>query len=86
MASNKSIIANVALRVNPNIDAHTHHYITTGLEENKFGIALEISLMMQSRYASGSRIYVCAGFIFPIGSQITYMGHIEYFVSASRNS
>lgn len=30
--------ANVALRINPNVDAHTHHYITTGLEENKFGI------------------------------------------------
>ena len=30
--------ARVALRVNPNIDAHTHHYITTGLAENKFVI------------------------------------------------
>lgn len=30
--------ARVALRVNPNVDAHTHHYITTGLEANKFGI------------------------------------------------
>lgn len=28
----------VAIRINPNVDAHTHHYITTGLEENKFGI------------------------------------------------
>ncbi len=32
--------ARVALRVNPNVDAHTHHYITTGIEENKFGIYL----------------------------------------------
>lgn len=31
--------ARVALRINPNVDAHTHHYITTGLDENKFGIA-----------------------------------------------
>lgn len=30
--------APVALRINPNVDAHTHKYITTGLEENKFGI------------------------------------------------
>ena len=30
--------AKVALRINPNVDAHTHHNITTGLEENKFGI------------------------------------------------
>lgn len=33
--------AKVAIRVNPNIDAHTHAYITTGLAENKFGINLE---------------------------------------------
>ncbi|MDE5744221.1 MAG: diaminopimelate decarboxylase, partial [Paramuribaculum sp.] len=33
--------AKVAIRVNPNIDAHTHHYITTGLAENKFGINME---------------------------------------------
>ncbi|MFN8258849.1 MAG: diaminopimelate decarboxylase [Bacteroidales bacterium] len=30
--------ANIALRINPNVNANTHHYITTGLEENKFGI------------------------------------------------
>ena len=34
----KSKTAKVALRINPNVDAHTHKYITTGLEENKFGI------------------------------------------------
>lgn len=28
--------ARIALRINPNVDAHTHHYITTGIEENKF--------------------------------------------------
>src|SRR5690606_31420366 len=31
--------ARIALRINPNVDAHTHQYITTGLDENKFGIA-----------------------------------------------
>ena len=35
-ASNK--IAPIAIRINPNVNAHTHHYITTGLEENKFGL------------------------------------------------
>ena len=35
-------MAHVAVRVNPNIDAHTHHYITTGLQENKFGISVEL--------------------------------------------
>lgn len=38
LAANKNKKANIALRVNPNVDAHTHKYITTGLEENKFGI------------------------------------------------
>ena len=31
--------ANIALRLNPNVNAKTHHYITTGLEENKFGLS-----------------------------------------------
>jgi diaminopimelate decarboxylase len=38
LSKNKNTTANVALRINPNVDAHTHKYITTGLEENKFGI------------------------------------------------
>jgi diaminopimelate decarboxylase len=38
LAKAKNKIANVAIRINPNVDAHTHHYITTGLDENKFGI------------------------------------------------
>lgn len=38
LAKNKNTIAGIALRINPNVDAHTHKYITTGLEENKFGI------------------------------------------------
>ncbi len=38
LASAKNKTTNVAIRINPNVDAHTHHHITTGLEENKFGI------------------------------------------------
>ena len=38
LAAAKNKVANVAIRINPNVDAHTHHYITTGLDENKFGI------------------------------------------------
>ena len=45
LALREGLTARVALRVNPNIDAHTHHYITTGLEENKFG--LDISMLPQ---------------------------------------
>ncbi|MCW3806534.1 diaminopimelate decarboxylase [Plebeiibacterium marinum] len=38
LAEKQGVVANVALRINPNVKANTHHYITTGLEENKFGI------------------------------------------------
>ena len=38
LAKNKNKTASVALRINPNVDAYTHKYITTGLEENKFWI------------------------------------------------
>lgn len=38
LAKKKNKIASIALRINPNVDAYTHKYITTGLEENKFGI------------------------------------------------
>ena len=38
LAQMKGKIAGIAIRLNPNVNAKTHHYITTGLEENKFGI------------------------------------------------
>jgi len=38
LAARKDKKAKVAIRINPNVDAHTHHNITTGLDENKFGI------------------------------------------------
>ncbi|QNK61161.1 diaminopimelate decarboxylase [Pedobacter sp. PAMC26386] len=38
LAGKKNKIAKVAIRINPNVDAHTHHNITTGLDENKFGV------------------------------------------------
>lgn len=38
IARKKGKIANVALRINPNVDAETHKYITTGTDENKFGL------------------------------------------------
>lgn len=64
--------ANIALRVNPNIDAHTHHYITTGLEENKFGI--DLSLLEETvLYAHQNEWLNLLGLHFHIGSQITTM-------------
>lgn len=62
--------ANVALRVNPNIDAHTHHYITTGLEENKFGIHLSM-LENAVDFTRNSKVLNLVGLHFHIGSQIT---------------
>ena len=62
--------ATVALRVNPNIDAHTHEYITTGLKENKFGI--DLSLVEEAvRKVRESDYLDLGGLHFHIGSQIT---------------
>lgn len=70
IASEMGKIAPVALRVNPDIDAHTHHYITTGLAENKFGIAREVLPKLLKRCVeSGSLEF--KGLHFHIGSQIT---------------
>lgn len=41
LAAAKGKVANVAFRINPNVGAHTHANITTGLAENKFGISME---------------------------------------------
>ncbi len=62
--------ATVALRVNPNVDAHTHQYITTGLEENKFGIGLwEVEQVAKA--ATEMKNVIFSGLHFHIGSQIT---------------
>ncbi len=62
--------APVALRVNPNIDAHTHAYITTGLAENKFGINLEQLPEILGKASELENIRL-EGLHFHIGSQIT---------------
>src|SRR6185312_4243021 len=62
--------ANVALRINPNVDAHTHHYITTGLEENKFGInQWELNDCIDALKEAKNLDFI--GIHFHIGSQIT---------------
>ncbi len=70
IAEIKGEIANIALRVNPNIDAHTHHYITTGLAENKFGISLEMLDKVIEHCLTSPNINL-QGLHFHIGSQIT---------------
>lgn len=61
--------APVSLRVNPNVDAKTHPYISTGLKENKFGVAYEDALALYRRAAALPNIEV-AGIDCHIGSQL----------------
>lgn len=70
LAKQQGLKADVALRVNPDIDAHTHHYITTGLEDNKFGINLSM-LDRAVKFAHESSDLNLVGLHFHIGSQIT---------------
>ncbi len=62
--------AHISLRVNPDVDAGTHPYISTGLKGNKFGVAHEEALATYRRAASLPGIHV-AGIDCHIGSQIT---------------
>jgi diaminopimelate decarboxylase len=78
LAGAKNKTATIALRVNPNVDAHTHAKITTGLQENKFGINIgllkgvfnEMNAMKNIRFT---------GLHFHIGSQITDMSVFREF-------
>ena len=68
--------AQVALRVNPNVDAHTHRHITTGLDENKFGInEQDIPEALQTIIEAPHLKLV--GLHFHIGSQITDLSSFE---------
>lgn len=62
--------ATVSLRVNPDVDAQTHPYISTGLKENKFGIAMDEALLEYRRAATLPNLDV-AGIDCHIGSQLT---------------
>jgi len=70
--------ARIALRVNPDIDAKTHTYISTGLRENKFGIPLEQALEYYKMAESLQNIEI-VGVHQHIGSQIT---EVQPFVDA----
>ncbi len=73
LAAAKGKVAQVAFRINPNVGAHTHANITTGLAENKFGISMEdmdkvIDVALEMKNVK------FIGLHFHIGSQITDMG------------
>lgn len=72
LAEDKGKVANVCFRINPNVGAHTHANITTGLAENKFGIAMEDMETLIRLAASLSHIRF-RGLHFHIGSQILLM-------------
>ena len=72
LAMAKKKIANVAFRINPDIKAHTHANITTGLAENKFGIAIEsMDHIIKEAYKLKNINFI--GLHFHIGSQILIM-------------
>ena len=62
--------APIALRVNPDVDAGTHRYVSTGRDENKFGIALDRVAEVYERAAQMPNIAI-RGVQMHIGSQIT---------------
>ena len=72
IAASEKKIARICLRINPDVEAHTHTHIVTGLAENKFGIALE-DMMAVINQAQVSPNLQLLGLHFHIGSQITDM-------------
>ena len=76
LAAQRNKVAQIALRINPNVDANTHKYITTGLEDNKFGINesdLPAALELINTHSSLKLI----GMHFHIGSQIVDLSTFE---------
>src|SRR6266508_4404679 len=70
IAGAKEIRAPIALRVNPDVDPHTHEYISTGSHENKFGIALDRVAAVYERAAKMRNVEI-VGIQMHIGSQVT---------------
>lgn len=70
LAGELGVVAPVSFRVNPDVDAKTHPYISTGLKENKFGIAIAEALTEYRRAAAMPNIQVI-GIDCHIGSQLT---------------
>ena len=76
LAAAKDKVARVAFRLNPNVGAHTHANITTGLAENKFGIAMR-DMVPVIEHASQLKNVQVVGLHFHIGSQILDMGDFQ---------
>ncbi|MBO6029997.1 MAG: diaminopimelate decarboxylase [Prevotella sp.] len=76
LAAQKGKVARVAFRLNPNVGAHTHANITTGLAENKFGIAMRDMLSVIDEASKLANVKF-VGLHFHIGSQILDMGDFQ---------
>ena len=72
VAGTMGVVAPVSVRVNPDVDARTHPYISTGLRENKFGVSVEEALLVYQRAAGLSHVAV-VGLDCHIGSQLTQL-------------
>lgn len=72
VAAQKGKVANISLRVNPDVDANTHPYISTGLKENKFGIAIDRAPAVYARAAQLPGLAI-KGLDCHIGSQLTQL-------------
>ena len=76
LATVRNKVARIALRINPNVGAHTHANITTGLAENKFGIAMgDMDAVIEEAQQMKNVQFI--GLHFHIGSQILDMGDFE---------
>jgi diaminopimelate decarboxylase len=73
VAGELGLVAPVSVRVNPDVDANTHPYISTGLRQNKFGVTVEEALRVYRRAAGLAHVEV-AGMDCHIGSQLTDTG------------
>ncbi|PCI20037.1 MAG: diaminopimelate decarboxylase [Piscirickettsiaceae bacterium] len=78
IAGELGVVANISIRVNPDVDAQTHPYIATGLKENKFGLDIETAFSEYQRAAKLPHLNV-VGLDCHIGSQLT---EITPFVDA----
>lgn len=81
VASAHGVTAPISLRVNPDVDAKTHPYISTGLRENKFGIDIGIAAEVYQRAAGMANLSV-RGIDCHIGSQLTDLA--PYFEALDR--
>lgn len=84
IAIEQGISANISVRINPNIDAHTHSKITTGKKDNKFGVSVEVGEKIFEKVNNNNEIkkYIhFNGFSVHIGSQILDISVFEKLFS-----